>query len=61
MKLSEAKKLMVETMRERESIHYVLGWLSNSYYIPQDDNIEANVVVKTLKGYGIDIDIEGVV
>lgn len=61
MTLTEAKKLMIETMRERKGIHYVLGWLSNSYYSPQDDNIEANVVVKTLKGYGIDIDIEGVI
>lgn len=61
MKLSDAKKLLVETLKEKESIHYTLGWLSNSYYAPQDDNTEVYVIVNTLKKYGIDIDIEGVV
>lgn len=61
MRLTDAKKLLVETLKEKESLHYALGWLSNSYYAPQDDITEAYVITKTLNKYGIDIDIEGVV
>lgn len=61
MKLSDAKKLLIETLKEKESVHYLLGWLSNSYLAPQDDDTEKYVITKTLNKYGIDIDVEGVV
>lgn len=58
MKLHEAKELLIKTMRERESVNYVLGWLTNSYLVPQCDETEEYVVVKTLANYGIDVKIE---
>ena len=58
MKLSEAKDLLIKTLREKESIHYVLGWLTNSYLAPQDDDTEKFVVTKQLAKYGINVEIE---
>lgn len=58
MTLYEAKKLLIETMKEKESIHYVVGYLSNSYYAPQDDDTEKYIVTKTLAKYGINVEIE---
>lgn len=55
MTLTEAKKLLIETMREKESVHYVLGWLQHSYYYKHDDEIEMAVVLKQLKEYGVEI------
>lgn len=58
MRLSEAKELLIKTLREKESIHYVLGWLTNSYLAPQDDDTEKFVVTKQLAKYGVKIEIE---
>lgn len=58
MKLSDAKKLLIETLKEKESVHYLLGWLSNSYLAPQDDDTEKYVVTQTLAKYGINVEIE---
>ena len=58
MKLSDAKKLLIETLKEKESVHYLLGWLSNSYLAPQDDDTEKYVVTKTLAKHGINVEIE---
>lgn len=55
MKLSEAKKLLIETMRQKESLHFVLGWLQHSYYYKHDDEIEMAVVTNMLKEYGVEI------
>lgn len=58
MKLSEAKDLLIKTLREKESVHYVLGWLTNSYLAPQDNETEKYVVTQTLAKYGINVEIE---
>ena len=58
MKLYDAKKLLIETLKEKESVHYLLGWLSNSYLAPQDDDTEKYVVTQTLAKYGINVEIE---
>lgn len=58
MKLSEAKDLLIKTLREKESVHYLLGWLTNSYLAPQDDDTEKCVVTQTLAKYGVKIEIE---
>lgn len=58
MTLYEAKKLLIETMKEKESIHYVVGYLSNSYYAPQSDETEKYIVTQTLAKYGINVEIE---
>ena len=58
MKLYDAKKLLIETLKEKESVHYLLGWLSNSYLAPQDDDTEKYVVTKTLAKHGINVEIE---
>lgn len=55
MTLTEAKKLLIDTMMEKESIHYVLGWLQHSYYYKYDDEIEMAVVTKQLKEYGVEV------
>lgn len=59
MTLTEAKKLLIKTLREKESLHYTLGWLEQSYYQTSDDEIEAAVVTRQLAEYGIIIQIEG--
>ena len=58
MKLSDAKRLLIDTLKEKESIHYVVGYLSNSYLAPQDDDTEKYIVTETLAKYGINVEIE---
>lgn len=58
MTLTEAKKLLIDTLKEKESIHYVVGYLSNSYLAPQDDDTEKYIVTETLAKYGINVEIE---
>lgn len=60
MKLSDAKKLLIDTLKENESIHYVVGYLSDAYLAPQDDDTEKYVVTQTLAKYGINVEIEAV-
>lgn len=59
MTLTEAKKLMIGMMQEKESIHYVMGWLKQSYYGSYSDEIEAAVVTRQLKEYGVEVEIKG--
>lgn len=49
----ELKKLLIKTMKEHESIHYVLGWLEMSYYNPCPDEFERDVAIIKLKAYGV--------
>ena len=49
----ELKKMLIKTMKERESIHYVLGWLEMSYCSPTLPEIERDVAIKQLKAYGV--------
>ena len=58
MTLTEAKMLLIETLKEKESIYYVVGYLSNAYYYPQSDDAEKHVVTSTLAVYGINVEIE---
>ena len=58
MTLTEAKKLLIDTLKEKESIHYVVGYLSNSYLAPQDDDTEKYIVTETIAKYGINVEIE---
>ena len=55
MTLTEAKKLLIDTMMEKESIHFVLGWLKSGYYHRFDDEIEMAVVKNALKEYGVEV------
>ena len=47
----ELKKLLIKTMRERESIHYVLGWLEMSYVLAAYLDVERAVAIKQLRVY----------
>ena len=58
MKLQEAKMLLIDTLKEKESIYYVVGYLSNAYYYPQSDETEKHVVTSTLAVYGINVEVE---
>lgn len=49
----ELKKLLIKTMKEHESIHYVLGWLEMSYCCPTTPDTERDVAIKQLKAYGV--------
>lgn len=49
----ELKKLLIQTMRERESIHYVLGWLEMSYVLAACHAGERAVTIKQLEAYGV--------
>lgn len=55
MTLTEAKKLLIETMMEKESLHFVLGWLQHSYYYKYDDETEMVVVTQMLKEHGVEV------
>lgn len=58
MTFTEAKELLIKTLREKESVNYVLGYLTNSYLAPQDDDAEKYIVTQTLSKYGINVEIE---
>jgi hypothetical protein len=47
------KSLLIDTMKERESLHFVIGWLRSSYCIPGPADIERVVAIKKLKEYGV--------
>jgi len=53
MTTSELKKLVIQKMSERESIHYVFGWLKQSYILAMDEDIERAVAIKQLKEYEV--------
>lgn len=47
------KSLLIDTMKERESLHYVIGWLRQSYCSPTHEDIERAVAIKQLESYGV--------
>ena len=47
----EIKKLLVEKMKEREGVHYALGWLMEGYFYPQSATTERDVAICQLKKY----------
>lgn len=47
----ELKKLLIQTMRERESIHYVLGWLEMSYVLSAYHAGERAIAIRQLREY----------
>jgi hypothetical protein len=49
----ELKKLLIKTMKEHESIHYVLGWLEMSYCSPFPIKTERELAIIKLKAYGV--------
>ena len=55
MTLTEAKKLLIDTMMEKESIYFLLGWLKQCYCHKYDDEIEMAVVTHMLKEYGVEV------
>lgn len=51
MTTAELKKKLIEVIRERESIHYLLGWLEQSYIMPVSEDIDRAVAINELKRY----------
>jgi len=47
----ELKKLLVKTIRERESLHYLLGWLEEAYTHYCLPEYERSIAIKELKRY----------
>ena len=47
----ELKKLLVKTIRERESLHYLVGWLEASYTYFCLPKQERNIAIRKLKRY----------
>jgi hypothetical protein len=52
MTTSDIKRKLIEVMSERESIHYVKGWLQQCYVCTCDEEIERAVAIKQLEQYG---------
>jgi len=53
MSTAAIKSLLIDTMKERESLHYVIGWLRSGYCTPADEDIERAVAIKQLESYGV--------
>lgn len=49
------KSLLIDTMKERESLHFVIGWLRESYCNPGPADIERVVAIKKLKEYNSEV------
>ena len=49
------KNLLIDTMKERESLHFVIGWLRSSYCNPTDADTERAVAIKQLKQYNSEV------
>ena len=47
----ELKKLLVKTIREREGLHYLVGWLEFVYMDPCLPKQERNIAIRKLKRY----------
>ena len=52
---TEIKKLLLDTMRERENFHYILGWLRYSYCHRNSPDIERAVAIKQLQEYNSEV------
>ena len=53
MSTTAIKNLLIDVMKERESLHYVIGWLRSGYCSPTHEDIERAVAIKQLKAYGV--------
>lgn len=53
MSTAAIKSLLIDTMKERETLHYVIGWLRSSYCNPGLPDIERAVAIKQLESYGV--------
>ena len=53
MSTTAIKNLLIDVMKERESLHYVIGWLRESYCSPTHEDIERAVAIKQLEEYGV--------
>lgn len=53
MSTAAIKSLLIDVMKERESLHYVIGWLRQSYCSPTHEDIERAVAIKQLESYGV--------
>lgn len=51
MSTAAIKSLLIDVMKERETLHYVIGWLRSSYCSPTHEDIERAVAIKQLKAY----------
>ncbi len=49
------KNLLIDTMKERESLHFVIGWLRQSYCSPTHADIERAVAIKKLQEYNSEV------
>jgi hypothetical protein len=49
------KNLLIDTMKEHESLHFVIGWLRSSYCNPNLPDIERSVAIKQLKQYNSEV------
>jgi hypothetical protein len=49
------KSLLIDTMKEHESLHYVIGWLRSGYCNPGPAEIERAVAIKQLKKYNSEV------
>ena len=49
------KSLLIDTMKERESLHFVIGWLRESYCNPTHADIERAVAIKKLQEYNSEV------
>jgi hypothetical protein len=47
----QIKKLLIDTMVERESLNYAFGWLRSSYCYPCDEGTERATAINKLKSY----------
>jgi hypothetical protein len=49
------KSLLIDTMKEHESLHFVIGWLRQSYCSPTHADIERVVAIKKLQEYNSEV------
>ena len=53
MSTAAIKSLLIDVMKEREGLHYTIGWLRSTYCNPGLPDIERAVAIKQLKSYGV--------
>lgn len=51
MTTQELKKTLLKVMQERQTHHYMLGWLSMAYVGYSDEDTERAVAIMQLKKY----------
>lgn len=56
MKDAAIKNLLIDVMKEREGLHYTLGWLRHGYCHPSTPEIDRAVAIKQLKGFQMECD-----